>query len=119
MEKSQLCLECGKPLYGRTDKKFCSSACKNGWHYQHSADLRNLKSWTNTALTRNYRILRSLPENEESRFSLAELQLRGFSPQLVTSHLGTSGNVSHYACFDIHYCQTDTEIFNVHLASLH
>lgn len=119
MNDKQVCLECGKPLYGRTDKKFCSSACKNDWHYQQSAGLRSLKSWTATALARNHRILRGLLGHPGRRFKLVELQLCGFTPQLVTGHLGTEDGISRYTCYDIHYSQTDAEIFDVRPANLY
>ena len=114
MEKEHHCLECGKPLYGRPDKKFCSSNCKNEWHYQQSAGSIRQKNWTHSLLTRNYKILRELLGNKSKRFSLAELQMRGFSSQMVTSHLGHCKDKQYYACYDILYTQSSTEVFNIH-----
>lgn len=113
MEKVQHCLECGKPLYGRPDKKFCSSNCKNGWHYQESAGYIRLKNWTISALSRNHHLLLDLIRRGEDRCTLSELQMRGFTPQLVTSHLENDGEHRRYACYDILYTQSPTEIYDI------
>ena len=119
MTKELHCLECWKPLYGRSDKKFCSAGCKNGWHYQNSAELRRYKSWTHSALNRNHRILQELLGNESRHFSLPELQLRGFTPHIVTGYRGCAPDGSkQFACYDILYTQSSTEIYQIYSASL-
>jgi len=115
----QLCLNCGKPVYGRTDKKFCSPECKNGWHYFHEADYRKCKYWAQTALGRNHKILKSMIENGVDKLSLVELQMRGFTPRLVTGHISGDAGIQQYACYNIMYKENDTEIFDVHPAHLY
>ncbi len=39
------CLECGEPLMGKVDKKFCSDACRNAYNNKLNSD--------STALMRN------------------------------------------------------------------
>lgn len=113
MEKEQYCLECGKPIYGRPDKKFCSSNCKNGWHYQESAGYLRLKNWTISALSRNHHILLELMRRGEARCNLSELKMRGFTEGLVTSYIEDSGKDKRYACYDILYTQSPTEIYDI------
>lgn len=116
MKKEAHCLECGKPIYGRPDKKFCSTGCKNEYHYQHNAVNIRHKNWVHSTLGRNYRILNELLEQGKKHHSLVDLQMRGFTPQLMTSHLGSRGSISRYACYDIIYTQSRTEVYGVQKA---
>ena len=39
-EDKPRCLHCGAPVYGRTDKKFCSPGCKDRYNYLKKAELQ-------------------------------------------------------------------------------
>ncbi len=51
------CLECNKVLHGRSDKKFCSVACKNAHNSQLRRDTRDAVQETDKYLHRNREIL--------------------------------------------------------------
>jgi len=51
------CFECGEPLKGRIDKKFCDDACRNSYNNRVNKDTKNLIRNTNNRLRKNYRIL--------------------------------------------------------------
>ncbi|MBO4446747.1 MAG: hypothetical protein J5764_01320 [Bacteroidales bacterium] len=104
-EDDNLCLECGKEIYGRTDKKFCCQSCKNEWHNRNNATYRLVRNKTITALGRNHKILEDLIE--EGIESIDELELRqmGFRPEFLTSsNIHDRRTLKEYACYDIVYC---------------
>ena len=72
------CLECGGPVYGRTDKKFCCDSCRNRYHghlrYQpvkaHNATLK--------ILTHNYSVLEALFRLKGASCPVSTLLQMGF-----------------------------------------
>lgn len=56
---SRSCLECGKILKGRTDKKFCDDYCRNAYNNRQNSDSNNFVRNINNALRKNRRILES------------------------------------------------------------
>lgn len=64
-ETSKLCLNCEKPLKGRTDKKFCDDYCRNNYNNQLKSNTINLVRNINNALGKNRRILESFFKNSE------------------------------------------------------
>ena len=56
------CMECGEPLgeYGRSDRKFCSPHCKDGYNNRKRHYLRGVRMRVETALSRNHSILERL-----------------------------------------------------------
>lgn len=107
------CLECGKPLYGRPDKKFCCSACKNEWHYRKEAEVKLSKSRTLTVLNRNYMLLESLLDRKIKSIGLWELEQMGFQPKTITGYIKSRRNSEEYACFNIIYRQDASRIYNI------
>ncbi|ANI88497.1 hypothetical protein A9P82_03795 [Arachidicoccus ginsenosidimutans] len=62
------CLACGKPLRGRTDKKFCDDYCRNTYNNQQNSDKNNYVRNLNNILRKNRRILEDvIPDNEEMK----------------------------------------------------
>ncbi len=59
MEKAppRPCLECDKPLKGRSDQKFCDDYCRNAYNNRQNADANNYVRNVNNALRRNRRLL--------------------------------------------------------------
>ena len=63
------CAYCGKPLFGRTDKRFCNDGCRNAFNRKKLAELKN-KNHENLPeifkiIKRNYEILKSFGEIED------------------------------------------------------
>lgn len=108
------CVCCGKPLlsYGRVDRKYCSSSCKNRYNNQHRL----------TPGQERLRILRILDTNRELLHKLLKLGITsidrvsmahlGFNPEFVTS-CHRMGTRMIYSCFDLSYEQTPTRIWRI------
>ena len=113
------CLCCGDLiLYGRPDRKFCSSTCKNRWHNRQKYPAQELVE---------RRIIRILRRNHDILDRLIRLNIRsldritlmdmGYHPDYVTSYRKVG--IKHlFTCFDIHYEQTPTRIKKIVRTSL-
>lgn len=54
------CRQCGKPLSGRADKKFCDAYCRNSYNNQNKAEDEVFIQDVNSVLRKNRRILKTL-----------------------------------------------------------
>jgi hypothetical protein len=112
-ELETTCLECGGAVYGRKDKHFCSTSCKNRYHNRLQRQQKDIRLTTVTALSRNYEILEALLKEKITTMSLADLTRIGFKPEYVTGHRKGLYRHEEYACFDIRYYRSSTKVFNV------
>lgn len=116
-EEKGTCLECGKEFYGRSDKKFCSTACKNHYHNRTSDDKRLMKQRIFTDLSANYAILEKLLNMGLKVINLCDAEAIGFRSSIITGYSKTKGH-NEFRCFDIRYCQSPTRIFNIRRVEL-
>ena len=58
--EQQKCVQCGEPLVGRLDKKFCDSYCRNTYNNETKRPHEQFIREVNTIIRRNRRILRLL-----------------------------------------------------------
>ncbi len=84
--KPKLCLNCNKPVKGRTDKKFCDDYCRNNYNNQLKSSTINLVRNINNALGKNRRILENLfTEGEEmAKTNKSKLLQKGFQFKYIT-----------------------------------
>ena len=105
--------DCGKPIQGRPDKKFCDDACRNTFNNQQNAVSTNFIRNVNHALKRNRNILSELlPEGEKmAKTTRDKLNLEGFNFRYFT-HIfqNQKGNVYHY-CYDFGYLALENDWF--------
>lgn len=109
----KICLNCGKPLQGRVDKKFCDDYCRNNYNNQQNADSTNLIRNINHALKRNRHILHSLiPEGENlAKIPKEKLIRDGFNFKYFThTYQNKKGNLYHY-CYDFGYLELEGDWF--------
>lgn len=107
------CLECGDVLpYGRKDMKFCSSSCKNKWHYQSRSWVGALKLRTRSILDKNYSILEALLESGVASIDIPDLAQMGYNFDCVTSYHKVR-NRDEYRCYDIKYCMSASRVFKL------
>jgi predicted nucleic acid-binding Zn ribbon protein len=98
------CQVCKEPLFGRTDQKFCSDACRSHYH-----NLKNQKKnqnfyKTHRRLKNNYRILRRYATSQSTECNLSELNRQGFRPSSITGvERGFNGSLPKYYLYDIGY----------------
>lgn len=106
------CLQCGRPMRGRVDKKFCDDYCRNTFNNKLKGVSNNLVRNINNALRKNQRILEMLLSDEAASTAKANkerLVRLGFQFQYVThTHTTKAGKNYHY-CYDHGYLSLDND----------
>jgi hypothetical protein len=77
------CVYCGDDAEGRTDQKFCSTDCRNGFHNQRTASNRKLEKLVNKraiAYSKNVQLLNQLIlDGRLGPYTLDALKSLGYS----------------------------------------
>lgn len=96
------CLDCGRDLTGRLDKKFCGDACRTSYHNRRWHHRPSTIRKINLLLYRNHCILAEVIKKGQNQVCIKELVLLGFSPGHHTGMEG-SARTTRYYCYDIMY----------------
>jgi hypothetical protein len=99
----KLCLECGEPLLGRADKKFCSDQCRNTFNNRMNSDATNLVRNINNQLRKNRRILSELNPEGKCKVQKDQLLSKGFSFRYCTHSYTTQKGTTYYFSYDQGY----------------
>lgn len=105
------CLECGEPIKGRADKKFCSDYCRNAYNNKLNKDSKHLVRNTNNRLRKNYRILEELNPNGKSKATKSQLVSKGFDFEFITSIYTTKKGTIYYFVYDQGYLPLENDYF--------
>ena len=80
----RFCRECGAPITGRRDKRFCSDACRTSWH-NHMYYKRDPTTAVNRVLARNRRILEAVCAAGVRSVSFSDRRMAGYDRRYFTS----------------------------------
>lgn len=105
------CLECGEPLKGRIDKKFCSDYCRNSYNNKVNKDSKNLIRNTNNRLRKNYKILTDLNTSGKTKITRSRLIQQNFDFNYFTSIYITKTGNTYYYCYDQGYLALENEYY--------
>lgn len=105
------CPECGAPVRGRSDKKFCSDHCRNTHNNKLNREARNLIRNTNNGLKRNYRILSELNAKGKTTVPRIWLSRVNFDFNLFTSIYTTKAGKVYYFVYDQGYLGLGNDLF--------
>jgi hypothetical protein len=95
------CLSCGKPVKGRSDKKFCDDYCRNNYNNQVKADSNNYVRNVNNALRKNRHILEELLGCQSmTKVSKQRLLNEGFQFTYHTHTYTTTKGSTYYFCYE-------------------
>jgi predicted nucleic acid-binding Zn ribbon protein len=73
------CLNCGKPIQGRADKKFCDDSCRNAYNNQAKQVSTNIMRNINNALRKNRIVLKDILGNKDTaKIHGQQLQEKGY-----------------------------------------
>jgi hypothetical protein len=105
------CLECGKPLKGRVDKKFCDDYCRNNYNNKQKLADSGVVRLINNVLAKNRRILQSLlpADKETNKTTRDNLLLKGFSFKYLTHIYTTKTGKAYYYCYEYGYLPIDND----------
>lgn len=97
------CPECGKAVFGRVDKKFCSDACRNGYNNKVNAVSTNYMRNVNNILSKNRRILLELNPNGKLKTHKDKLLKKGFDFDFYTNSYTTKAQDTYRFCYEQGY----------------
>jgi predicted nucleic acid-binding Zn ribbon protein len=72
------CPDCGSPIFGRKDRKFCSDACRTNYHNIRLRHKLALVRKVNSILLKNRNILEFFLRQGKTILSLPELEASGY-----------------------------------------
>ena len=106
MEK-RTCPECGKPVFGRIDKRFCSDACRNAFNNKANSASTNLMRNVNNILAKNRRILVELNPEGKKKTHRDKLLKKGFDFDYHTHTYTTKSGDTYQFCYEQGYLLLD------------
>ena len=109
------CLNCEKPLKGRSDKKYCDETCRNAYFNKQKEIERKEIRTIDLALKNNRRILKALlGENDSVHIREKELQEKGFKFRYHTHHHTTKIKQHEYLfCYDYGYYEIGEGVYKI------
>ena len=105
------CLDCGEPIIGRADKKFCSDQCRNNYNNQLNSDSNNFIRNVNNILRRNRRILQELNPEEKTKVHRDKLVEKGFNFGYFTNSQTTRSGNTYYFCYEQGYLPLENNFY--------
>ncbi|MEN8125193.1 MAG: DUF2116 family Zn-ribbon domain-containing protein [Bacteroidota bacterium] len=109
--ETKKCLECGEPIKGRSDKKFCSDYCRNAYNNKVNKDSKNLIRNTNNRLRKNYKILSDLNTSGKTKTTRNKLNDKNFDFNLFTSIYTTKAGNVYYYIYDQGYLKLENDYY--------
>ncbi len=109
-EKNE-CLECGKPLIGRSDKRFCDDSCRNANYNKSNRSTSNYMRKVNRIMSKNRLILEGLNPNETTKVSRKKLTTEGFNFDFYTNIYQTKNGKTYFFCYDHGYLDLGNDWF--------
>lgn len=114
MTETKTCLECGEKIIGRSDKKFCSDACRNAYNNKLNSDSNNLIRNINNTLRKNRRILEEVcKEEDKGKISKNALLREGFDFTYFTSTRTTQKGATYVFVYEYGYLPLENEQYLV------
>lgn len=93
------CLNCERPLTGRSDKKFCDAYCRNSFNNLKKAADEQYIQQVNSLIRHNRRILKDLCPEGKSTVRKDVLDIREFDYKYF-SGIFQSTKLTYYICYD-------------------
>lgn len=105
----RICPECQEPYTGRSDKRYCSDACRSAYHNRKNAEETVFMRSINKILRDNRNILMELNPEGKANVKKEKLIDRGFKFRYYTNeYRSKSGRLYHF-CYDYGVMVTDGE----------
>lgn len=98
------CLDCGRPLRGRADKKFCDDGCRGNYNNKRNSEENGYLRRVNSILKRNRRILEGLtPGRGSTKVKWSDLMREGFNFEFITEMHETGEGDQYRFCYEYGY----------------
>ncbi len=106
------CQHCSKKMVGRSDKRFCSIKCKNGYHRQIKLQSKSVVDEIDNILHRNHAICLEVMKKEKTeKIKIPKLVLEkmGFSFHYYTGSYLNNQNKMYYYIYDFQWMEFSTQ----------
>lgn len=107
MNESRICLECGEPLRGRADQKFCNDQCRSAYNNRQFSESNNMIRNVNRILKKNYSILIQMNPAGKTTALKSELNGKGFRFDYYTNTYTTKTGRNYFFCYDQGYSELE------------
>lgn len=99
------CIYCAKKIIGRTDKKFCNSYCRSGFHNTQNGPTNNCIRQINLLLQKNRRVLANIYASypRKKTVPIHTLYLQGFNLAHFTHQQKHIKFGTYTCCYDYGY----------------
>jgi predicted nucleic acid-binding Zn ribbon protein len=96
------CNACGKPLKGRSDKRFCGEYCRNSFNNSRKEKCTSREKQINGILHKNRSVLQAIlfPGRESVRTNKLELLKQGFDFRYHTHQLNSDQGVCYFFSYE-------------------
>ena len=110
------CLECGEPLHGRADQKFCSDQCRNTYNNRLHAVANKYIRHVNYILRKNRKILEEIVElSDKDAVKVHKNRLldKGFDFNYYTNIYKTKTGKYYYFNYEYGFLKLNDDYYTV------
>ncbi len=101
------CLDCGEPLRGRADQKFCNDLCRNSYNNKKLGSSTNFMRKINRILKKNHALLEELNPDGKGMTYRSTLEKHGFNFKYHTNIYTTKTGRNYYFVYDQGYAEVE------------
>lgn len=110
MKDQKFCLECGEPVKGRIDKKFCDDQCRSNYNNKLNSDVTVTIRNINNSLRKNRRLLEEIAAKEgKGKITRQKLHDLGFNFKYFTHIHTTQKGTVYKLCYDYGYLPIEND----------
>lgn len=109
----RVCKDCGEPLNGRADKKFCSDQCRNSHNNRLNSDDNNFMRNVNNILRKNRRIMMDVCVNGKITMHKDKVLEMGFHFGYFTHFKHTRNGTTYYYCYEYGYMNIGNDFITI------
>ncbi|MCG6189276.1 hypothetical protein [Maribellus maritimus] len=102
------CFECGEPLRGRADQKFCNDLCRNAYNNKKLGKSSKYIRKINRILRTNHSILKDLNTENKTTIPSKKLEKENFNFNYHTHYYKTRNGKVYFFCYDQGYLKLDS-----------
>ena len=109
--RNKKCENCDTEFRGRSDKRFCSTACKNNFNYQLRKHTKDITKDIDKILHRNRIILDTIMGEKRKKMKMDRLELEkmGFSFKYITGIYKNRENKLYHYVYDFAWMEFSTQ----------
>jgi predicted nucleic acid-binding Zn ribbon protein len=108
--EERTCPECGTPIRGRIDKKFCSDLCRNAFNNKVNSDSNNYVRNINNLLRKNRRVLEESLKGDKTTIPKQRLVAKGFDFHYHTHQVTYRNEHTYTFCYEYGYLPLDRDM---------